>query len=239
MFSLPTLRILISFFSFLCHPAIEGVVQDFRERATRAHITAAYAIPLSSRFTLDLLGYVPTYTSYLKKKSRQQGVPRAGQGRGKGRGRGGRGGGEGSGGGVSTPEAEGSISGPRGIIREEIDRETPKWIGLSGEMAGRRTRAMLNLRHQRPRGCGVGSPPGTVGARSSRVAPTSPDEPAEKRARHEVGDSCQAKDKETIIIPEEDEGQGDGTGGEDTDAKTRTRARESHGLPSSATTLDA
>lgn len=195
-------------------------MQDFRERATRALITAAYAIPLTSRFAPDLLGYVPTYTSYLKKKSRQQGVPRAGRGRGRGRGER-----ETSGGGVCTPEAEDSNSGPRGIIREEINRETPERIGLSGEMTGRGERVVPNLRRQRPRGRGTSSPFVTPGAGSLRAASISPEGPPEKRTRHEEGDSSRGKEKDTILIEEEEERGGE-TGGEEADAETRVPSRE-------------
>ncbi|KAI8542848.1 hypothetical protein RHMOL_Rhmol08G0171500 [Rhododendron molle] len=60
-----------------------------------------------------------------------------------------------------------------------------------------------------------------VGAKSSRITPTSPEEPADKRAQHEVGDSNRGRDKETIVIPKEEEEQGGETSGAKTDVKTK------------------
>ncbi|KAI8549137.1 hypothetical protein RHMOL_Rhmol06G0003200 [Rhododendron molle] len=87
----------------------EGVVHGLRERSSRAWVATAYAIPITSRYAPELLGYKPTYMSYLKKRPRQQGVPRAGRGHSQGQGSGaGRGGGSGG----STFDTKGSNSGP-------------------------------------------------------------------------------------------------------------------------------
>lgn len=85
-----------------------------------------------------------------------------------------------------------------------------------------RGREVLNLRRQRPRGRGVGSPPGVAGAGSSRAVPISPEGPPKKRARHEEGNSCRGKDKETILITEE---EGDDRGGETSEGEIDTEAR--------------
>lgn len=70
------------------------------------------------------------------------------------------------------------------------------------------------------------SPPGTTSARSLRITLTSPEEPTEKRARHEVGDINRGRDKETIVILQEEEKQGSETGMGETDVETRAPASE-------------
>jgi hypothetical protein len=180
-------------------------VQGLRERAVRARITAAYNIPITSRYAPELLGYKPTYTNFLKKKPRKQGVPRAGRGggrgggRARGAGRGGRGPGRGT-----EQVTEGSSSGPRGIIREEVDRETPERTGLSGEMAGSGVRVVQNLR-RRPRNPNAGVVIGSPGAGTSRTASASPQGPPEKRARPNEGDGGRGTGADPIAIPEEGE----------------------------------
>lgn len=48
-------------------------MQSFWERANRGLINAAFVIPLVNRFAPDLLGYVLTYTGYLKKETEAAG----------------------------------------------------------------------------------------------------------------------------------------------------------------------
>lgn len=64
-----------------------------------------------------------------------------------------------------------------------------------------------------------------VGAGSSRVTPVSPKGPPKKRAQHEEGDTSRGKDKETILIKEEEE-RGGKTSGDGIDTETRVPARE-------------
>ncbi|KAI8535327.1 hypothetical protein RHMOL_Rhmol10G0165500 [Rhododendron molle] len=159
----------------------------------------------------------------MKKKPRQQGVPRAGQGRGRGRGRGA---GKGAGGeGAGNLEAEGSNSGPGGVIREELDCETPEPTSLGPEMSGR-GREVQNLRRQRPRGRGADVAAGTPRAGTSRAAPISAQGCPEKRARPSEGVGIGGGEPETILINKEEEEQRARTGGEGTDAETRVLARE-------------
>lgn len=47
--------------------------------------------------------------------------------------------------------------------------------------------------------------PEAPGAGTSRTAVASPQEPPEKRARHEEGDGGRGKEKETILVEEEQE----------------------------------
>ncbi|KAI8550601.1 hypothetical protein RHMOL_Rhmol06G0120000 [Rhododendron molle] len=110
--------------------------------------------------------------------------------------------------------------GPQGVIREELERQTPEPTSLSPEMFGQ-GRVVQNLRHQRPRGRGAGAAAGTLG-----TAPVSPAGHLEKRARPNEDASTWGGEPETILINEEEEKWRAGTRGEGTDAETRVLARE-------------
>lgn len=190
-------------------------MQGYRERANRGLINAAYAISLSNRFNPDLLDYVPTYTGYLKKRPRQQGVPRAGRGRG---GRGGRGRGG------SEVEVGASNSPSLGRIREAMDCETLEQIGLSGEMTTRPVRVVQNLR-RRPRGQEVGSRPLIEGAGTSNTTAIPLEEPSKKRTRIEAGDTSLGKE-ETIEIRDEEEEKDRGSVGKESVVESMAWARD-------------
>lgn len=132
---------------------------------------------------------------------------------------------------TETPETEGSNSGPRGVIRQELDRDTPERTGLSDDMSGR-GREVLNLRRRRPAGRGAGGPAGASGAGPSGVTPASPEERPEKRTRHEEAEGTQARDKDPIVIEEEDgDDQGGSADGAGTDTEVRASARETPWAP--------
>lgn len=63
------------------------------------------------------------------------------------------------------------------------------------------------------------------GVGSSRATPVSLEGPLTQRTRHEEGVSIQGKDKETILI-EEEEDRGGETGEGEINTETRPRARE-------------
>lgn len=171
-------------------------------------IEQAYRLPKNRRWAPNLLSYAPSYKSYLVKKPRKEPEQNPAQRLT-----------------IQAGEVASSSSGPRGDLREPLDRETPEPTGLSSEMV--QQRAGRNFA-RRPREAGA-----DAGGSVQQPAPEAT-ERRRKRSEDRAAE-VEAGRQEKRVAPEvvdmdADAGVG-GSGGSQSTAEDLTAGLKSQWVP--------